>query len=56
MGMDLTEEQRTVVEIDGGRHLVLAPPGSGKTEMLLLYRRKMVQCANVSMMGIGTGT
>lgn len=32
--MDLTEEQRVVVEIASGRHLVLAPPGSGKTEML----------------------
>ena len=32
--MDLTEEQRAIVEIDKGRHLVLAPPGSGKTEML----------------------
>ena len=41
--MNLTEEQGAVVEIDAGRHLVLAPPGVGKTEMLLLYRRKMVQ-------------
>ena len=32
--MKLTEEQRAVVEIAEGRHLVLAPPGSGKTEML----------------------
>ena len=32
--MDLTEEQRAVVEIDEGRHRVLVPPGSGKTEML----------------------
>lgn len=32
--MNLTEEQGAVVEIDAGRHLVLAPPGSGKTEML----------------------
>ena len=32
--MELTEEQRAVVEIAEGRHLVLAPPGSGKTEML----------------------
>lgn len=34
MSMNLTEEQRVVVAIDVGRHLVLAPPGSGKTEML----------------------
>lgn len=32
--MELTEEQRAVVEIDSGRHMVLAPPGTGKTEML----------------------
>lgn len=32
--MDLTDEQRTVVQVEEGRHLVLAPPGSGKTEML----------------------
>ena len=34
MGMKLTDEQRRVVEIDAGSHLVLAPPGSGKTEIL----------------------
>ena len=34
MGIQLTDEQRRVVEIDAGSHLVLAPPGSGKTEML----------------------
>ena len=32
--MQLTLEQQAVVDIDKGRHLVLAPPGSGKTEML----------------------
>ncbi|MCR5413939.1 MAG: ATP-dependent helicase [Kiritimatiellae bacterium] len=32
--MELTEEQRKVVALSTGRHLVLAPPGSGKTEML----------------------
>lgn len=30
----LTEEQQAVVDIVSGRHFVLAPPGSGKTEML----------------------
>ena len=34
MDMKLTDEQRRVVEIDAGSHLVLAPPGSGKTEIL----------------------
>ena len=32
--MKLTEEQEEVVSISEGCHLVLAPPGSGKTEML----------------------
>ena len=32
--MNLTTEQQAVVDISSGRHLVLAPPGSGKTEML----------------------
>lgn len=32
--MTLTHEQRSVVNLVSGRHLVLAPPGSGKTEML----------------------
>ncbi len=32
--MSLTEDQKAVVALSSGRHLVLAPPGSGKTEML----------------------
>ena len=32
--MRLTEDQAEVVALASGRHLVLAPPGSGKTEML----------------------
>lgn len=32
--MTLTSEQEAVVSLASGRHLVLAPPGSGKTEML----------------------
>ena len=32
--MNLTDEQQQVVAISAGRHIVLAPPGSGKTEML----------------------
>ena len=32
--MNLTDEQQQVVAISAGRHLVLAPPGSGKTELL----------------------
>ena len=34
MTMTLTAEQLSVVNLVSGRHLVLAPPGSGKTEML----------------------
>ena len=32
--MELTSEQSAVMDLATGRHLVLAPPGSGKTEML----------------------
>ena len=32
--MNLTVEQKAVVDLRSGSHLVLAPPGSGKTEML----------------------
>ena len=32
--MTLTAEQLSVVNLVSGRHLVLAPPGPGKTEML----------------------
>ena len=32
--MTLTSEQLSVVNLVSGRHLVLAPPGAGKTEML----------------------
>ena len=32
--MTLTAEQLSVVNLVSRRHLVLAPPGSGKTEML----------------------
>jgi DNA helicase-2/ATP-dependent DNA helicase PcrA len=32
--LDFTEEQRQVIALDSGRHLVLAPPGTGKTELL----------------------
>lgn len=30
----LTEEQKIIVELSEGQHLVLAPPGTGKTELL----------------------
>lgn len=30
----LSEEQKTIVELIDGQHLVLAPPGTGKTELL----------------------
>ena len=32
--MKLTNEQQKIVELNSGSHLVLAPPGSGKTELL----------------------
>ena len=33
--MELSSDQKTVLEIEEGRHLILAPPGSGKTELLV---------------------
>jgi len=32
--MKLSEEQKKIVELTEGSHLVLAPPGTGKTELL----------------------
>ena len=32
--MDFNKEQQEVIEADGGYHLVLAPPGCGKTAVL----------------------
>lgn len=34
MDYSFNQEQRTVIEADGGYHLVLAPPGCGKTAVL----------------------
>lgn len=34
LSMNLTAEQQTIVHLAEGRHLVLAPPGTGKTEIL----------------------
>ncbi len=31
----LSDEQQRIVDLDTGQHLVLAPPGTGKTEMLV---------------------
>jgi len=39
----LTEEQQKVLDIKKGIHLVLAPPGSGKTELLALRVEKAIQ-------------
>lgn len=41
--IQLSEEQRIIVELTEGQHLVLAPPGTGKTELLahrVLYALK----------------
>jgi late competence protein required for DNA uptake (superfamily II DNA/RNA helicase) len=32
---ELSDEQQKIVDLDTGQHLVLAPPGTGKTEMLV---------------------
>jgi len=39
----LTEEQQQIIDINEGIHLVLAPPGSGKTELLALRVEKAIQ-------------
>jgi len=33
--MELTKQQQVIVDLDKGQHLVLAPPGTGKTELLV---------------------
>jgi DNA helicase-2/ATP-dependent DNA helicase PcrA len=33
--MNLSEEQQKIVNLNSGQHLVLAPPGTGKTELLV---------------------
>ena len=33
--MDLTKQQQVIVDLNKGQHLVLAPPGTGKTELLV---------------------
>ena len=35
----LSPEQREILQLNAGRHLVLAPPGTGKTELLALRVR-----------------
>ena len=32
---ELSDEQQKIVNLDAGQHLVMAPPGTGKTEMLV---------------------
>ena len=39
----LTEEQQRIIDINEGIHLVLAPPGSGKTELLALRVEKAIK-------------
>ncbi|MBK6877303.1 MAG: UvrD-helicase domain-containing protein [Ignavibacteria bacterium] len=34
MTKEYTEEQKSVISLVEGQHLVLAPPGSGKTDIL----------------------
>ena len=33
--MNLTNQQQRIVNLETGQHLVLAPPGTGKTELLV---------------------
>ena len=39
----LSQEQQKIVDLESGQHLVLAPPGTGKTELLVHRIRKAIQ-------------
>jgi DNA helicase-2/ATP-dependent DNA helicase PcrA len=41
--VQLTSEQKTIIELNSGQHLVLAPPGTGKTELLVQRLSKAVK-------------
>jgi len=41
--MDLTKQQQVIVDINEGQHLVLAPPGTGKTELLVQRLSQAIQ-------------
>ena len=41
--IQLSSEQQKIVDLDSGQHLVLAPPGTGKTELLVHRIRKAVK-------------
>ena len=45
--MNLTDEQQKVVAISAGRHLVLAPPGSGKTELRIRTAQALFDLGDV---------
>lgn len=55
--MVLTREQQDVVDIASGRHLILAPPGTGKTQMLTeRVRKALASGTSPSEMLCGTFT
>ena len=39
---DPSQEQISILNISEGRHLIIAPPGSGKTELLVQRLKKQV--------------
>jgi len=41
--MDLTKQQQDIVDLEKGQHLILAPPGTGKTELLVQRLSKAIQ-------------
>ena len=41
--MNLTKQQQAIVDLDKGQHLVLAPPGTGKTELLVQRLSQAIQ-------------
>jgi DNA helicase-2/ATP-dependent DNA helicase PcrA len=41
--IELTEEQKEIINLNEGQHLVLAPPGTGKTEILAQRVEKSIE-------------
>ena len=54
--MNLTDEQQKVVAISAGRHLVLAPPGSGKTELRIRTAQALFDLGDVRWVDAVKGT
>jgi superfamily I DNA/RNA helicase len=49
--LQATSAQKAVIELKTGRHLVLAPPGSGKTDILAVRLGKAVPKVALAVSG-----